>query len=168
MDLVNEEYDLAVGSGDFVDYGFESLFEFAFVFGACDEGSHVKRVDLLGAQIFRNVAADYALGKAFGYGCFTGARFADEHGVVFCSSREDLKHTADFIVAAYHRIELAFTGAFVQVDGIFREGLIGVFGTLVSSFFAFAEFCDSRFEFPLAQSGVFENGRCRRVDREDG
>ena len=48
MDLINKEDDLAIGTLDFFDHCLDALFKLAFKLGACDQGSDIKHIDLLG------------------------------------------------------------------------------------------------------------------------
>ena len=157
MDLVDEEYDLSVALRHFVDDRLQTLLKFALVFRSGHESSHVEREYLLGAEVFRYVAAHYPLGQALGYGGLAGARLAYEHGVVFGASAEYLEHAADLVVAAYHRIELALTGALIEVDGILVEGVVGLLCALVGGFLAFAQLVDRGFELLVGQSGILED-----------
>jgi hypothetical protein len=42
VDLVNEEYHLAVSHGDFINDRLKTLFEFAPILGTREEGAHVE------------------------------------------------------------------------------------------------------------------------------
>ena len=139
VQFVDEEDDLAIGFGDFFKDGFEAVFEFAAIFGAGDEGAHVEAYDTFVFEACGDVAVDDALGESFDDGGFADAGFADEDGVVFGASAEDLHAAADFVVAAYDGIEFAFAGLFDQVDAEAFEGLVFVFGVLVGDVLAFAD-----------------------------
>ena len=158
VDFVDEEDDFAVGLRHFVDDSFEALFKLAFVLGAGYECAHVEGEDLFGAEILGDVAADDALCETFGDGGFAGAGFADEHGVVLGAARENLKHAAYLLVTADDGVELALACALVQINRVFREGVVGVFGALVGGFLAFAELVDGGLELALCEAGVFEDG----------
>ena len=59
------------------------------------------------------------MGQSFGYGRLTCAWFTDKHRIIFGATREYLEHPSDFLIAAYHRVELAAAGSVIEVDGIF-------------------------------------------------
>jgi hypothetical protein len=48
---------------------------------------------------------------------------ADQHRVVLGAALEHLHHAADLLVAADHRVELAFARALGEVDGVFLQRL---------------------------------------------
>ena len=157
MYLVYEKNNLTFGGRDLVYNRFKAFFKLAFVFCTSHQRAHVERKNLFGAQVFGNIATDDAVRKTFGNGGFAGARLADEHGVVLGATRQNLKHPADFFVATDHRVELAGTGAFVEVHGIFRKGVVGFLGALVGGFLSFAQLVDRSFKLFGSESGVLKN-----------
>lgn len=144
--LVDEEDDFAFGLFDFVEYGFESFFELASVFGAGDEGSHVEGDDGFVAESFGDVSGYDSLGEAFGDGGFADAGLSDEDGVVFGASGEDLDGPADLFVSSDDGVEFAGAGACGEVDAVFFEGLEGVFGSGVVDLASGADVLDSGLE----------------------
>src|SRR5215469_9433296 len=107
VQLVDEEDDLTFGFGDFLQNGFQAVFELAAIFCSCDQRRQIERNDSLRLQNFGNVSRDDSLGKAFDNGSLTYARLADEDGIVFRAAREDLHDAANFFVAANYGVELA-------------------------------------------------------------
>ena len=126
VDLINEKDDLAVGLDDLLDDAFQTLLELALVLGAGHQSTHIQRVQLLGFQVLRNIAADKAVGEAFRNGGLADARFADQNRVVLGTARQDLQHPPDLLVTADDWVELALTGGFVEVGGVLVEGVVGV------------------------------------------
>ncbi len=157
MDFVDEQNYFTIGACNFVDDSFQTLLEFTFIFGTCHQRAHVERINLLGAQVFGYVATYYTVCQTFGYGSLAGARFADKHGVVFCTAAENLQHTSYLFVASDYRVELARAGAFVEVYSIFAQSVIGFFGALVGSLLALAQFVDGRLEFFFSKAGILKN-----------
>ena len=90
MDLIDEEDDLPFALGDFADDRFETFFKFALVLRPSDEGSHIKRIDLLGAEVLRDIPTDDTEGKTFGDGSLPYPRLPDEDRVILRAAREDL------------------------------------------------------------------------------
>ena len=82
VQLVDEEDDLPLGFGDFLQHRFEAFLELAAVLGARDERAHVEPEDLLVPEPFRYVTADDALRQAFHDGGLADAGLADENRVV--------------------------------------------------------------------------------------
>jgi hypothetical protein len=124
VEFVDEEDDFAFGAGDLLEDGLEALLEFAAVLGAGDEGAHVEGDNALVLEAFGDIAADDALGEAFGDGGFADAGFADEDGVVLGAAGEDLHDAADFVVAADDGVEFALFGHLIEVAAILFEGLV--------------------------------------------
>ena len=145
--LVDEQNDLAVRTGNFVQYGFQTLFEFAAIFRPGDERAHVERQQRFFLQAFRHVAIDDAQRQSFRDGGLADAGLADEDGIVFRSAREDLHSAADFLVAADHGIELAVACGFGEVAGIALQRVIGLLGRRGVGGAALADVVDRLIEF---------------------
>ena len=90
MNLIDEEDDFSFALGDFADNGLEAFFELALVLRPSDEGSHIERIDLLGAEVLRDIPTDDTEGKAFCNSRLTDTRLPDEDGVILRAAREDL------------------------------------------------------------------------------
>ncbi len=167
MDFINEEDDFPVALGDLVDDCLQALLKLTLVFRSGHQRAHVERENLLCPQVFRHVSAHYSLGQPLGDRCLSGSRLADEHRVVLGASAQDLQYTANLVVASDHRVELAASRAFVEVDGILVERIIGVFCALVCGFFPLAQLVNRAFQLFLAQASVFEDCRCRGACLEE-
>ena len=124
MDLVDEENDVAVAVGHLLDDALQTLLKLAFIFGSCNQGTHVERVELLVLKVLRHVAPHYALGETFNDGCLACARLANEDRVVLCAARQDLQNAANLLITANHRVELALACFLNEVLGIFGQALI--------------------------------------------
>ena len=132
VQLVDEQDDLALGFGDFLEQGFEAVFKFAAIFGTGHHGGQVQGHDALGLEHFGDVAGHNALGQPFDYGRFADAGLADQDGIILGTARQDLHYAADFHVAADYRIELAAAGQIGEVARILLQGAEGGFGGLRS------------------------------------
>ena len=130
VQLVDEEDDLALRVGDFLEDRLQPLLELAAVLRAGDERAHVERDDPLVLQPFRHVAAHDAAGEPFDDGGLADAGLADEHRVVLRAAREHLDDAADLLVAADDRIELALARQLGEVAAVALERLIGALGIL--------------------------------------
>ncbi len=124
MHLVDEENNAPLGLGDLLQHGLEPLLELAAIFGSGDQRAHVQRHDLLVAQGTGHVTFDDALRQSFGNGGLAHARLADQHWVVLAAPAQNLDDAADFLVAADHRVELAFARFFGEVAAIFAQRLV--------------------------------------------
>ncbi len=131
VQLVDEEHDLALRVGDFLQHGLQPFLELAAVLRAGDERAHVERDDPLVAQPFGHVAADDALRQPFDDGRLADAGLADEHRVVLRAAREHLNHAPDLLVAADDRIELALARDLREVAAVALERLVLALGILI-------------------------------------
>ena len=131
VQLVDEQDDLALRVGDFLEHRLQPLLELAAVLRAGDERAHVERDDPLVAQAFGHVAADDPLRQAFDDRRLADARLADQHRVVLGAARQHLNHAPDLVVAADDRIELALARDVRQVAAVPLERLVFAFGILI-------------------------------------
>ena len=93
---------------DFLEDGFQAIFEFAAILGSRDHRAEIQRDDAFSLQRFRNIAGNDALRQPFDNRGLADAGLANQDGIVLGSARQNLNHAADFFVAPNHRIELAF------------------------------------------------------------
>ena len=110
VQLVDEENDLALRVFDFLEDGFEAVFEFAAKLCSGQHGAEIERDHALVLEHFRHVAGNDALREAFDDGGLANSRFADEHRIIFRAAGKNLDHAADFFVAADDRVKLAAPG----------------------------------------------------------
>jgi hypothetical protein len=82
VQLVDEEQHAALRALHVFEHGLETLFEFAAIFRAGDERTHVERDDLLVFKSLGDVAAHDALRQPLNDRGLADAWLADEHGVV--------------------------------------------------------------------------------------
>ena len=113
----------------------------------------------------RHVAIDDALGEPLSDGGFADARLSDQDGIVLGPPRQHLDGSADFLVAADHRIDLAFAGRFGQVTGVFVERVIALFGTGAGCRTAFAQVVDRLVQRLWVNAAVLQRLRRRRARR---
>ena len=128
MHLVDEQDDRSLGGGDLVEHRLETLLELAAIFRAGDQQAHVEGKQLLVLQAFRHVAIDDALGKSFDDGGLADARLTDQHRVVLGASRQHLDRSANFLVAADHRVQLLVPRGLRKVAGIALESVVALLG----------------------------------------
>ena len=86
VQFVDEHDDATVAVLNFFQHSFESIFEFAAIFGTSHKGSEVKSPDLFITQVGRDVAEHNAMGKPFDDGRLSDSGFADEDGVILASA----------------------------------------------------------------------------------
>ena len=131
VQLVDEENNLTLGLGHFIEDRLEAIFELAAVLRPGDERSHVERDDLLFLEPFGHVLLDDAPGKPFDDGRLADTGLADEHGIVLRAAREHLDDAANLFVASDDRIELAAACKLRQVAPVLLERLVFGFGILI-------------------------------------
>ena len=127
MNFVDEEQYLALAGGHLLHDGLQTLLELTLVLGACDQRTHVQRVDDLRFQVLGHVAVDDPPGDAFGDGRLADARLADQNRIVFCFSGKDADDVPDFTVASDYGVEFSFLRALHKIEAIFVQRVIGAF-----------------------------------------
>ncbi len=130
MELVDEKNHLSLGVRHFLEHGFEPLLELAAILCAGDERTHVERDDPLVFQTLGDVLPHDPLRQPLDDRGFADARLTNEHRVVLGASGQYLNHTADLVVSADHRIELALPRQLGQIPAVSLERLIGPLGVL--------------------------------------
>ena len=161
MNLINEQDYFPIRFDDFIYHRFQSFFKFALVFGTCNQCAHIQRKDLFCFQIFGYIAAHNSLCKAFGNGGFSGSGFADEDWVVFGAPAQYLQHPSDFFITSYHGIQLSGARTFIEVNCVFFERIVGLFGCCRVSFRSFSKFSNGRFESLFGYACIFQQLRYR-------
>ena len=131
---------------DLVEDRLQPLLELAAVLRARDQRADVERPDALALQSFRDVTGDDPLREALDDRGLADAWVADQHRVVLRSPRQHLDHTADFLVAADHRVELAFLRRSGEVASELLERLVGLLRVLRGHALAAAHRLDLRLE----------------------
>ena len=127
VDFVDEGDDLPVRILDLIEHGLEAFLEFAAILRSGDHGAQIKADEFLVAQRARYIPGNDALGETFDDGGFADARLTDQHRVVLGAAGQDLDDTADFLITADHRVELAFLRGGGQVGRILFERLVIAF-----------------------------------------
>src|SRR5207302_6307958 len=124
VEFVDEEDDLALRVFDFFQDGLQAVFELAAILGAGEHGSEIEGDYSLVLQNFGYVAGDDSLREAFDDCGLAYAGLADQHGIIFRASGENLDYATDFLVASDDGVELAAAGLLGEVAGVTLQGLI--------------------------------------------
>ncbi len=116
----------------------------------------------------RHVALGDAQRQAFDDRGFADAGLADQHRIVLGAARQHLHGAADFLVAADHRVELAFARRLGQVARVFLQRVIALFRRGAVGLAAFAHLLDgavevlrvdTRFRQRLRRGTAFRQGQ---------
>ena len=167
VQFVDEQNDLAFLLGQLVQQPFQALLELTAVLGTRNQRAHVQRQQAFAFQAVGHFAIDDALGQALGDGGLAHAGFADQHRIILGTALQHLDRTADFVVTANDRVQLAFFGTLGQVDGVLVQRLARLFGVGVIHRRATAQvvdgifqglFADTLAEQQLAQLAVLVHG----------
>jgi hypothetical protein len=132
VDLVDEDDDVAAGA-DLLRDLLQALLEVTAVTASSDERTEVERVELLVFQRLGNIALDDRLGEALDDGRLADAGFADQHGVVLGTTREDLHDPLDLFLAPDDRVELVVARGLGEVATELVENLRTLVGSGVVS-----------------------------------
>ena len=82
MELIDEEYHLALALLDFLEHGLQSLLELAAVLGTRDQRAHIERKEPLVFEPLGHIAAHNTLGKSLDNGCLADAGLTDQYRVI--------------------------------------------------------------------------------------
>ena len=140
MDFINEEDNLSVGVGHFIDNALETFLKFALIFCTGQQCAHVETEKLLVLQILRYIATNNTLCQAFNYGCFTRTWFTDEDRIILASATQDLQNAANLLVATNNGIEFTCAGFVHEVAGVFAQCLVSVLARSRVGFASTAQF----------------------------
>ena len=121
MHLVDEENQLALVLGHFLEHLLHTLLELAAVLGAGHHGVDVEFHQALVAQRLGHLACDHALRQPFDDGGLAHARLADQHRVVLLAPGQHFDGRLDLLRAADDRIELALARHLGEVARILVE-----------------------------------------------
>ena len=132
VQLVDEQDDVAVGFLHLTQHVLQTILELAAILRAGHHRTQIERDDLAILQRRGNITSYDALGQTLDDSGFAGAGLANEHRVVLRTTRQHLNGTADLLVTADNRIELALAGLLGEVLAVlfqrFELGLVGLRG----------------------------------------
>ncbi len=132
VQLVDEQDDVAISLLHLTQHVLQTVLELAAVLRAGHHRTQIERDDLAILQRRGHVAGHDALGQTLDDSGFAGAGLADEHRVVLRTARQHLNGTANLLVTADNRIELALAGLLGEVLAVllqrFELGLVGLRG----------------------------------------
>ena len=128
VDLIDEGDDLTVGALDLIENGLETLLEFATVFAASHHRAQIEGDQSLPLQGGGHVAGHDTLSQALDHGRLAHAGLADKDRVVLGPPGQDLHDTANLLVPADDRVQLALLGLCSQIGGVLLQSLIGALG----------------------------------------
>ena len=123
--LVDEENDLSLGGGDLLEHRLEPLLELTAELGAGHHGAQVERDQALALEALGHVAVDDPPRQALGDGRLADAGLADQHRVVLRSPRQHLDRSANLLVTADDRIELAGPSELGEILPVLLERPVG-------------------------------------------
>ena len=140
VQFVDKQNDLAFAGSDFLQKGLEPFFKFPAIFRSGEHAAEVHGNESFAHERFRDIARDDPPRQAFSDGGLAHAGFADEDRVVFAATTQDLHDTADFVIAADHRVDFSGLGAGRQVGAVFFQRLVFPFRVGIGDFLGAADF----------------------------
>ena len=120
MDFVNKQDAVGLVLQRLQD-ALEALLEVTPVLGARQQGAHVERINLRLGQNFRHIFLRDAPGQTLGNRRLSYAGLAHQQRVVLAAAAQNLNNALDLVVAANQRVNLAFLGQLVEVDGVLLQ-----------------------------------------------
>ena len=142
---------------DVLQHRLEPLLELAAVLRAREQRCHVERQHALVLERLGHRAVDDALRESLDDRGLADAGLADQHRIVLGAALQDLDRPADLVVAADHRVELAFAGALGEVDRVLLERLALALGLGRRDARAAAHRVDRALERLLREAGLLEH-----------
>ena len=124
VQLVDEQDDAAVGTGDLLDHRLEPLLELAAELGAGHQRAQVQGEDAAVAQRLRHVAFDHAPRQPLDDRGLAHTGIADQHRVVLGAPRQHLHDAADLLVAADHGVQLLLPRQLRQVAAVALQRVV--------------------------------------------
>ena len=163
VQLIDEEDDVALLLGEFVQHRLEALLELAAELGAGDQGAHVQGEDALALETLRHLAVEDALRQAFDDSGLAHSGFADQHRVVLGAALQHLDGAADFVIAPDYRVQLALLRPFGEVDAVLGQRLPLLLRIGALHGFAAAHRFNGAFQLAEIDSSVTEHPLDRSV-----
>ena len=96
------------------------------------------------------------MSNTLGYGSLSYAGFAHEDRIIFGTSRQNLQHTANLLIAANHRIKTTASRQFIKIYGIFTQRIELLIRSLRIDSCALAKLLDYRNEILLGCALLLE------------
>jgi hypothetical protein len=121
MHLVDEQQDLALFLGHFLDDLLDTVLELAAVLGAGEQGAQIEGEQPLALQALGDVTFDQTAGETLDHGSLAHTRRTDQHRVVLGPAAENLDHPPDLFVAADDRVDLAGSRLGHEIARVFIE-----------------------------------------------
>ena len=136
--FINEQNNLSGRVGDFLQNRFQPFLKLAAKFGTGNQRAHIQSQQFLALQTFRHITVNNPQCQPFRNRRFADTRLANQHRIIFGAARQNLHGTADFLIAANHRVKPSGLCIGGQIAGIFLQSLIGIFSHIAVSGAPFA------------------------------
>ncbi len=114
VQFVDEQNDV-LGPAHFIHDGLDAFLELAAILGSCNHHRQVQHDNPLVTEQFRHVTIDDHLGQTLDDRGFPYACFAQKHGIVFLTPRQNLDDALNLVGATDDGIELALASQLGQV-----------------------------------------------------
>src|SRR5271157_612565 len=123
MSFIDKEYDRDRRCLDLLADRFQPVFELALYTGACLEKPEVERPDLDVSEARRHISLDNLQRETFHDSGLPDTCFSCQYRIILPAADQYVDHLPDLKVAPEHRIDLALSSLFCQVDGELVERL---------------------------------------------
>ena len=154
VQFVDEENDLALLLGQFVEYRLEAFLELAAKLRAGYQGPEVQGEDPLGLDALGHLAVGDALCQPLDDGRLAHPRFPDEHRIVLGAPLQHLDGTSNLVVAADHRVELTLLRLGGEIHRVLLQCLAGLLRIRVVHAGATADLVDGLLHGARDSAGV--------------
>jgi len=124
LQFVYKKYYAAVGFFYFLKDRLKPVLELAAKLGSGQHGTDIERHQPFVPKIFRHSSGHHSLRYSLHYRRLSDTRLADKYGIVLCAAGQHLYNPTNLFVAAYNRIQPAFTRSLGQISCVFIKSLI--------------------------------------------
>ena len=114
VNFVHKQNYVTVGN-NLRNYFFQTFLEIAAETAACNHTCDVQFHKTFALKFRRYTPLRHGKSQSLYYGCFTNARFAHKHGIVFGAASKRLYNTGEFRISAYYGVDLSQHRAFGKV-----------------------------------------------------
>ena len=107
--------------------GFQTFLKLTTIFCAGNKRAHIKRQQRFIGKRLWHLTIDDPLCQPFGNCGLANTWLANQHGVVFGTTRQNLHGAANLGLAANHRVQLAIARGIGQIGGEFAQRFMCLF-----------------------------------------
>mmetsp|Transcript_1099 Transcript_1099/g.1640 ORF Transcript_1099/g.1640 Transcript_1099/m.1640 type:complete len:277 (-) Transcript_1099:539-1369(-) len=127
--LVNEQHNLPITVLHLLQHSLETLLKLPPHTRSSDERTHIQpNKPTRRLQQIRHIARHHSLRNSLRNRRLPHTRITNQHRIILRPSTQNLNRSSNFIVASNDRVEFALFGLFCEVNAVFVQSVVHVFG----------------------------------------